>query len=75
MLRIAKLSWQRANNWLNIMSGVLFKVDSASNQIKVSSRKKFTNKFGESKMHIMKECLFPFGISYALQKNSPYTAK
>ena len=26
-------------------------------------------------MHLMKECLFPFGVSFALQKSSPYTAK
>ena len=31
--------------------------------------------YGESEMHIMKDCLFPFSISIALQKNSPYTDK
>ena len=52
-------------------------------------RKDFTNEFGESSMHIMKvtgvllggmfgllqECLFPFGVAFALQKDSPYTNK
>ena len=53
-------------------------------------RKKFTNKFGESSMHIAhhegqnsywlksfhaQDCLFPFGVAYALQKYSPYTMR
>ena len=50
-------------------------------------RKNFINEFGESSMHIMKvgfwsllkssfqECLFPFGVAYALQKDSPYTKR
>ena len=39
------------------------------------SRSQFTNKLGYSNMTIMDEKLFPFGVSYALPKNSIYTAK
>ena len=38
-------------------------------------RSQFTNKFGISNMTIMNERLFSFGVSFALPKNSPYTAK
>ena len=57
-------------------------------QLEFSRRKDFTNEFGESSMHIMKvnrmlctelshlqECLFSFGVAFALQKDSPYTNK
>ena len=36
-------------------------------------RQSFVDKFGHSEMHIMKECLFDFGVALVLQKDSPYT--
>ena len=35
-------------------------------------RKYFTDEFGMSSMHVMKECMFPFSIAIGLQKDSPY---
>ena len=37
-------------------------------------RSRFTND-GKSTLYIMKESLFYFGVSFALQKDSPYTEK
>ena len=36
-------------------------------------RKSFVDKFGRTEMHIMKECLFDFGVAFVLQHDSPYT--
>ena len=39
------------------------------------SRKDFTDEFGASGVHIMKECMFPFNIALGLQKDSPYRTR
>ena len=41
--------------------------------LQYKSREMFTNKYGESRMHIMKECWNYFPISFVLPKHSPYT--
>ncbi|XP_023328653.1 ionotropic receptor 21a, partial [Eurytemora carolleeae] len=40
-----------------------------------NKRKDFTDKFGKSSLHIMRECLFPFAIALGLQKDSPYNQR
>ena len=35
-------------------------------------RSGMTNEYGESHMHVMKECLFSFRVAFAAQKDSPY---
>ncbi len=36
-------------------------------------RTNFTDVNGETSAYILQECLFPYGIALALQKNSPFT--
>ena len=38
-------------------------------------RQRFTDQYGQTNMHVMKECLSPLSVAFALQKNSPYTAR
>jgi hypothetical protein len=38
-------------------------------------RQRLTDKYGQTNMHVMKECLSPLSVAFALQKNSPYTAR
>ena len=40
---------------------------------KYSIRKRFTNEYGESSMHISRDCILPYPVSFYLQKNSPFT--
>ena len=36
-------------------------------------RKSFVDNFGNTEMHIMKECLFDFPVAFVLQLDSAYT--
>lgn len=36
-------------------------------------RKRFTNNFGETRMHIMQQCLTPYRVALALSKGNPLT--
>ena len=38
-------------------------------------RKDFTDEFGVSDMHIMRECPFGFNVAFGLQKDSKYKAR